>query len=379
MAGSGVRPELAGAIYDCVFRPELWPELLGRIQREVGAASSYLIIHDTDPRSPEMTVLVQHNVDHRMRHLYDQHYVRLNPLLPYLGSVRDGDVYSCRHLVVRPEYLRSEFYQTWAAPQEWFDYAGVTLIRESSTSAAVGFTRSGSGNIFDDSSLDLIRRLAPHLTRAAELQRMIERERQSRRDLAALIEATRYAFLILDSGLRVLQANAAAEALLARQDGLSYRRTSLWADGASSALEAAVRAACRRDTTGPVGTTLAVPRGPGRRPLILQVVPFEGREAVATFSGLNPATAAVFVIDPEKAPGGAMDIFTAIHQLTGAERQVLERLAGGDSPAEIAAALGVGMATIRTHLHRLFDKTGTSRQSELLMLLNGFTPPIRSQ
>jgi DNA-binding CsgD family transcriptional regulator len=43
---------------------------------------------------------------------------------------------------------------------------------------------------------------------------------------------------------------------------------------------------------------------------------------------------------------------------------------------EIADALGIGEATVKTHLHRLFAKTGTSRQAELVKLVAGFSNPL---
>jgi DNA-binding CsgD family transcriptional regulator len=35
---------------------------------------------------------------------------------------------------------------------------------------------------------------------------------------------------------------------------------------------------------------------------------------------------------------------------------------------EVARRLGIAPATARTHLHRIFRKTGTTRQSELVQL-----------
>jgi len=40
--------------------------------------------------------------------------------------------------------------------------------------------------------------------------------------------------------------------------------------------------------------------------------------------------------------------------------------------------LGIGEPTVRTHLQRMFSKTRTSRQVELLQLLQTSTPPIKS-
>ena len=43
---------------------------------------------------------------------------------------------------------------------------------------------------------------------------------------------------------------------------------------------------------------------------------------------------------------------------------------------ETAEALGIGEATVKTHLHRLFGKTGTSRQADLVKLVAGFSSPL---
>jgi DNA-binding CsgD family transcriptional regulator len=44
--------------------------------------------------------------------------------------------------------------------------------------------------------------------------------------------------------------------------------------------------------------------------------------------------------------------------------------------SDTAEALGIGQATVKTHLHRLFRKTGTNRQADLVRLVAGFSPPL---
>jgi DNA-binding CsgD family transcriptional regulator len=56
--------------------------------------------------------------------------------------------------------------------------------------------------------------------------------------------------------------------------------------------------------------------------------------------------------------------------------RTLDRLVAGDTLAEAAQALGVALATVRTHLAHIFEKTGTSRQAELIRLAAKFAPPI---
>ena len=43
---------------------------------------------------------------------------------------------------------------------------------------------------------------------------------------------------------------------------------------------------------------------------------------------------------------------------------------------EVAAALGVAESTVKTHLGRLFEKTGAGRQADLVKLAAGFSTPL---
>jgi DNA-binding CsgD family transcriptional regulator len=43
---------------------------------------------------------------------------------------------------------------------------------------------------------------------------------------------------------------------------------------------------------------------------------------------------------------------------------------------ETAVALGVAESTVKTHLQRVFSKTGTGRQADLVKLSAGFSNPL---
>lgn len=55
--------------------------------------------------------------------------------------------------------------------------------------------------------------------------------------------------------------------------------------------------------------------------------------------------------------------------LTQAEQRLLRVLFDGISLPEAARCLGVARTTARTHLQRLFEKTGTRRQADLLRII----------
>jgi DNA-binding CsgD family transcriptional regulator len=62
--------------------------------------------------------------------------------------------------------------------------------------------------------------------------------------------------------------------------------------------------------------------------------------------------------------------------LTPTELRVLLAIVETGGVPETAGALGIGQATVKTHLHRLFGKTDTRRQADLVKLVAGFASPL---
>jgi DNA-binding CsgD family transcriptional regulator len=58
---------------------------------------------------------------------------------------------------------------------------------------------------------------------------------------------------------------------------------------------------------------------------------------------------------------------------------VLERIVMGQTPQEAADELCVSLATVKTHLQKLFAKTGTGRQVELVQLFERLRPPVKGE
>ena len=91
------------------------------------------------------------------------------------------------------------------------------------------------------------------------------------------------------------------------------------------------------------------------------------------------ATAAAAALFVHKA---ALDIpsppeaIARAYKLTPTELRVLLAVVEIGGAPEVAEALGVGEATVKTHLGRLFEKTGAKRQADLVKLVAGFSNPF---
>ena len=70
-------------------------------------------------------------------------------------------------------------------------------------------------------------------------------------------------------------------------------------------------------------------------------------------------------------PGEAETMTSAVgrlHGLTAAESRIAGGIVQGRTLQEIAGEAGISLETVRTHLKRIFRKTSTRRQAELVRL-----------
>ncbi|MBV8834932.1 MAG: helix-turn-helix transcriptional regulator [Alphaproteobacteria bacterium] len=86
---------------------------------------------------------------------------------------------------------------------------------------------------------------------------------------------------------------------------------------------------------------------------------------------------AIFVIDPEAAADPTPQQLQHQFGLTPAEAELAHEIAKGEGLIACAKALQISRATASTHLQRIFEKTGTKRQAQLVRVILGARPAIR--
>jgi len=89
------------------------------------------------------------------------------------------------------------------------------------------------------------------------------------------------------------------------------------------------------------------------------------------------AAAAVFVQRALLDVPSPQNAIAKLYKLTPMELRVLFAIVQVGGVPEVAAMMGPSSSsTIRTHLRRLFSKTGTDRQADLVKLVAGYTNPL---
>jgi DNA-binding CsgD family transcriptional regulator len=219
--------------------------------------------------------------------------------------------------------------------------------------------------------------LAPHFRRAVAIGRVIDLHKVEAAALADTLDGMAAGMLLVDAQSRIVRANSKGTALLDQGNVISAPsgRLATANPGSDSTLREAIAAAVSGDTAVKAeGTAIPLAADAGRR-WIADVLPLTSgtrRQAGAAYA----AVAAVFVREASLDLASPIEAIAELFKLTASESRVLMAIVNIGGVPDVAPVLGISETTVKTHLQRIFDKTGTHRQPDLVKLVAGFTNPL---
>jgi len=256
------------------------------------------------------------------------------------------------------------------------DAIEVTVLLSTAERGVLCMLRHEKFGIIDDRIISAVRFFGPHLRRAVTIADLLQM-RQLRLDLfETAFDALATAIIIVDDKGNVVEANAAARRLL--EDGrivsFAGNRLRVAQAEAHAKLMQALRISGAGDASaGALG--IGVPLNSGAEKSLAYVLPLGGSRLRRSLSAGGKA--AIFIAPPDSAGVPGLDAIAALYQLTAAESRVLEHLVQGRPLAEAPDYLDMAPGTAKTHLARIFAKTGASRQGELIARVRQLAPPVR--
>lgn len=367
--------DLVGEIYDASLDPGLWPEILDRITGFVGGAASSLVSHDVASRTTQFYYIRGDNPEYTKS--YRETYVRINPILPAILSMDVGETWSVQSFMPWKQLLQTRFYREWLEPQGGGDMVGTTIERAGSVvttlSTAMDIRQSPVGDV----SRQRMALLFPHVRRAVAIGKVVEMNRVRAESLGDAVDAIRAGVFLVGGEGEIVHANSLGRQLLEDGSLVHARNNRLeTVDGSGRGeLAHAIRDAGGGDRAiGGRGTAIPLVDRAGSRH-VAHVLPLtSGQRRRAGLS--TGAVAAVFIHRTEARTVFPMEAMARQFGLSKAELRVLVGVLEVGPPAEVAPVLGLSEATVRSHLRRLFEKTGTQRQADLVKLVAGYANPV---
>jgi DNA-binding CsgD family transcriptional regulator len=354
--------QLIGRIYDAALDATSWADVLRDVLPFIGAGAGHMMIIGT---RGERQNAISVNFDAAESDKYNSYYGRLDPVAPILEKSPVGCIVVCRNSLSE-RHRSGEFYHDWAYPNEVPDGLFVNIERCREEVCSVVLARPWLATpLGSPPALRRLELLVPHFQRSMATRRAMASSTRHPPEASMPIE-THHGCVLLSNTGKVLFANEVARRLRMDEDGLVVSSQGLRArlPRENVQLQRLISAARPRGT-GQVrmGDHLRVSGAMGD--LKVQTIPLTSHWLGEAF----PLSTLVLIIDIERTRRSHSLALQELYRLTPAETAVAVRIPGSRGLQKIADDMGLSLSTVRTHVQRIFEKTGTHRQAEVVRLL----------
>lgn len=349
-----------GQIYEAAALPERWPATLQAIAGAFGARGGNLIRivdGETSIRSSSDEV---EDVTRRFAeggwHAQNSRVGRLWDRATHAGFLTDSDLHSPLELETLPIY--AEFLNPEKAAA-----GAATIVHGARDDGLIIALEGFATHAASRSAVPTLDGLRPHLARAFVLSSQIEQARR-----ATLLEA----FGMIGAAVALLDDRGR---LLAQNELFAEAAATLLVDGPARVRMCDRHSDVRFATAiselqrGGQGISVALHDKDRLGAAVLHLIPAR-RDARDLF---NRAALFAVLARPTNKVLPQADVISALFDLTVAEARVARAIADGLTPAEIAQRHERSFETVRGQLKRVYAKTCTSRQSELVRLLSSLS------
>lgn len=296
------------------------------------------------------------------------------------GALRDiplGEIYH-DHDVFGAEALRnSRVWQEWMRPQDMYGGMACRLAKNGPAFWFFDVQRGRRQEGFDAEDIALLEKLYPVLRRVVELRRHIGRVTIQRDEARSALDRIAMGIAILDPDMRITYANEGADEILSDpESALGLRQGRLFARLPADQrqlrqlIEGALRSA--QDPLVPAQASMILHGEDGSHSLSACAMPAPPSVTQAPTSGK-----VLIALRRLEMAANLVACARQLFDLTDTEAKFASALASGSSLTEAAEAQGVRISTARTHLARIFQKTNTRQQSQLVSLLRSAALPLR--
>jgi DNA-binding CsgD family transcriptional regulator len=340
-------------LYEAALQPEALPDALRALAEHVDAHTSLLIL--TEPGGT--SGFLSRDSDPR---LVSKKSMKQAPGNPWTRAARrqpPETLLLTDRLVSTTELQLSPFYEQVVRPLQ-IEHGMGCVFREGDWEAFLVTHRSAREGPFQPEAVERFQKLIPSLVRACRVNLCLAEARGSRREALSALHGLRIGVVLVEPDRRVRFANQSAVRAFDTCTALTVKNGHLIAGDRDET----------EDLERLIHTAIETRRAP-RATAVRCPEHGEVIEIVVQPSRAPDASAVVLFRTPHEPANDLAKLLEQLYQLTPTEARVACAVMEGQGLKQSAQQLGIGVSTARTHLCRVFEKTGTRRQGELIRLL----------
>lgn len=360
--------QIIESIYQAAIQPDQWPDVLALINRFIPSTAAGLFIQNIS--TGVMTPIPFLGVGDEWLQSYSEHYGFVNPAFSDEDILQPGTIFTeqlFNEIHQDPDYYHNtEFYQEWMRPQDFHHTSGGVLIADGDHYVSFTQIRSAAHGQYSDREMELQTLLARHLCKAVQLSGTFEKLQYRLRNAEQLLESMGHGIIALDQHGRVLESNAVASGHIDKTAGLTIQQGRLMAVNSS---DQQLLAIALNQAFAQVGAVQEIPirlQLTGCSSLFLILMPATAQHR----SQFKDLTAILIIKDVQQCRPLSVDYLQSAYRLTASEARLTQQLLNGNELKVAAIEVGISYETARGYLKSIFEKTGTRRQVDLIILMN---------
>jgi len=364
-----INDELIGGFYAAAAGEMTWPQALSPLLQDFDAWAVTMFGIDIQLGAVDFSfeagdVKPEASID------YIRTWHRHDPRGAFMLQLPVGEWDSCHRHFDDDFVKNSPFYQEFLIPYGGRWTSGGNVYRDDRINVVMSVHRGLAAGPLADATLPVLEHLGVHMRKALGLW-LARRKRDTRAMLGLeVVQRLSQPIVVVDAARRIIGMNPAAQQMLGQSKILRDAAGCLGARSAGSDADLLVALRSLR--------LAAQPDEPGlpERVFVRLASPASVQQIGVCLVALRPATtmgafgpeamALVMFHDPEKSTQPDAFMIATMYGLTPAETRIALALCAGDSIAEISDVQGVSVHTVRSQVKAVLEKTGCSRQAELV-------------
>ena len=361
---SGTREFLIGSIYRALFGATSISHALGELAAQTNSDKAFWANYDLQRKSG--SIVDTYNVAPEFVQKYNSTLSTKNVWLRKTHYYQaEGLIWRGSKIASADEILGSPFHSEFLAPQQMFHTLHIVIVTSPEHVTHVQLSRPEYQPDFSEADIDLARCFAFHARQAIEGHRASAANGVIHAALTEVISDAALGVAIVDPP-RVIYTSDRCNRILALL-GESDR----WAKGSPGHRNgltrfprAIVDVVNRRDDAPVKHLIINHANGPGR--VLVSIKAFSCRMPTQVESS---RLLVISFFDLSQRVPIDENLLQSAYDLTESEIRICSMLANDESVESVAAKLHITPNTARTHIKRIFSKTGAARQSELVKLM----------
>lgn len=360
--------KLISNIYDAALEPGQWKKMLENLMLTFNGEQATLRIID----STSNTVLLHydHNKDPIWNKLYREYYIHQDPWLNKILKNGKAAIACTHHFLQDKEYEKLGFYRDFVGPQGTHYGLGGRIHVDKNITGFIAINRNRNKWGFESEYMSSLQFLTPHIQKALLINDRTHNVELKQNLLRDALNKINNPIVLVNKNGEILFINSQAEKLIEQQAGIAIQNNHVYilSQADNKKLNKLIHQATDPNSLLQQGGGLHFTHPTDQASMSILVSPINPNR-VNNDTQSNENALLVLSSHNQWQPLSA-DLLSSLYDLTRAEARLTVSLCQGLTLDDMANKFSLSKNTLRSQLRSCFNKTGVSRQAELIRYIS---------